>query len=148
MQFTVGDRTFSAGRMNARTQFHVLRRLAPLLDGVKTLLDAETLGKLARQGGQVQLADMDFAPLAGKLASLPDEDLDYVLNACLKVTEVRQEDGGFAPVSAANGALLFPFGLAETLAIVWNVLRVNYADFFGSLPAALSAGQKTPPSNG
>ena len=30
------------------------------------------------------------------VGELPDADVDYILNACLDVTQIRQDTGGFA----------------------------------------------------
>ena len=90
MQFTIKDKTFSAGLMPAIKQFHVVRRLTPLVDAAKDMLDDKAVKKLM-EGGKtedVQLSDFQFGPIASVLASLPDADFEYIVNACLDVTEL------------------------------------------------------------
>ena len=66
---------------------------------------------------------------------------------CLDVTELKQPDGGFAPVRV-KGVVMFPFDLSTLIGIVWNVLKGNLSGFFGDLGSALSAKGPTSPSNG
>lgn len=130
MQFTIKDKTFSAGLMPAIKQFHVVRRLTPLVDAAKDMLDDKAVKRLM-EGGKtedVQLSDFHLGPIASVLASLPDADFEYVVNACLDVTELKQPDGGFAPVRV-KGVVMFPFDLSTLIGIVWNVLKGNLPVF-------------------
>ena len=116
MQFTIKDKTFSAGLMPAIKQFHVVRRLTPLVDAAKDMLDDKAVKRLM-EGGKtedVQLSDFQFGPIASVLASLPDADFEYIVNACLDVTELEQPDGGFAPVRV-KGVVMFPFDLSTLI---------------------------------
>lgn len=148
MRVTIKDRTFSTGVMSAKKQFHVLRRLLPLMDGMKDILDSSALKKLFREGAErVRISEIELAPLTEKLASLPDADFDYIMDACLDVTEMQQADGGFAPVRK-NGVVLFPLELAVVMAIVWHVLKENYASFFSDLSSAFPGMAGRLKSNG
>ena len=84
MQFTIKDKTFDSGRLNAFQQLHVVRRLAPV---------TERLVALAGSAGDPEAF---LGPLARTVGELPDADVDYILNACLDVTQIRQDTGGFA----------------------------------------------------
>lgn len=58
MQFTIKDKTFDSGRLNAFQQLHVVRRLAPVTSGSwprrKARGDPEAfLGPLARTVGEL-----------------------------------------------------------------------------------------------
>ena len=74
MQFTIKDKTFDSGRLNAFQQLHVVRRLAPV---------TERLVALAGSAGDPEAF---LGPLARTVGELPDADVDYILNACLDVT--------------------------------------------------------------
>lgn len=79
MQFTIKDKTFDSGRLNAFQQLHVVRRLAPV---------TERLVALAGSAGDPEAF---LGPLARTVGELPDVDVDYILNACLDVTQIRQD---------------------------------------------------------
>ena len=76
MQFTIKDKTFDSGRLNAFQQLHVVRRLAPV---------TERLVALAGSAGDPEAF---LGPLARTVGELPDADVDYILNACLDVTQI------------------------------------------------------------
>ena len=97
MQFTIKDKTFDSGRLNAFQQLHVVRRLAPV---------TERLVALAGSAGDPEAF---LGPLARTVGELPDADVDYILNACLDVTQIRQDTGGFARLRV-NGVMHVPAG--------------------------------------
>ena len=104
MQFTIKDKTFDSGRLNAFQQLHVVRRLAPV---------TERLVALAGSAGDPEAF---LGPLARTVGELPDADVDYILNACLDVTQIRQDTGGFARLRV-NGVVMFPLDLTMLLGI-------------------------------
>ena len=118
MQFTIKDKTFDSGRLNAFQQLHVVRRLAPVTE------------RLARTVGE-----------------LPDADVDYILNACLDVTQIRQDTGGFARLRV-NGVVMFPLDLTMLLGIAAHVLKDNLSGFFADLPSILNRAGKAAESDG
>ena len=115
MQFTIKDKTFDSGRLNAFQQLHVVRRLA--------------------------------GPLARTVGELPDADVDYILNACLDVTQIRQDTGGFARLRV-NGVVMFPLDLTMLLGIAAHVLKDNLSGFFADLPSVLNRAGKAAESDG
>ena len=124
MQFTIKDKTFDSGRLNAFQQLHVVRRLAPV---------TERLVALAGSAGDPEAF---LGPLARTVGELPDADVDYILNACLDVTQIRQDTGGFARLRV-NGVIMFPLDLTMLLGIAAHVLKDNLSGFFADLPSVL-----------
>ncbi|MFQ8889033.1 MAG: phage tail assembly chaperone [Bilophila wadsworthia] len=116
MQFTIKDKTFDSGRLNAFQQLHVVRRLAPV---------TERLVALAGSAGDPEAF---LGPLARTVGELPDADVDYILNACLDVTQIRQDTGGFARLRV-NGVVMFPLDLTMLLGIAAHVLKDNLSGF-------------------
>lgn len=82
---TIGEHTFILGKMPVRKQFHVARRLAPLFSSF-----VGQDGGIA--GAKRDLASMQVGPIADALSSMKDEDCDYVLDACLGVVKIMQND--------------------------------------------------------
>mgnify|MGYP000094691481 CR=1 FL=1 len=121
MQFTIKDKTFDSGRLNAFQQLHVVRRLAPVTERL--------------------------VALAGSAGELPDADVDYILNACLDVTQIRQDTGGFARLRV-NGVIMFPLDLTMLLGIAAHVLKDNLSGFFADLPSVLNRAGKAAESDG
>ena len=109
MEFAIKDVRYRACVMDAFTQLHVVRRLAPVLGTMAPLV-----GKDAERDQDVLLKG-----LADCVAGLKDEDVEYILNACLDAAERRNQGGGWAPV----------------LLIAFHVIRHNLSGFFADLPS-------------
>lgn len=119
-EFEVAGVAYRSGRLNAREQFHVARRLAPIFS---------TLTEAAATGGEP-----DFAPIAQAVASMPDGDADFVLTKTLAVVE-RKQGTVWVRLQSSNGALMFEdLGMMEMLQIAWAVLQENLSGFFPAAP--------------
>jgi hypothetical protein len=115
----VNGNVYRIGRMDARKQFHVSRRLAPLLAG----LGGAISGKKAD-------AAATFQPIAEALAQMSDEDTDYILDNCLAVVS-RQQGNQFAPVMARGGSMMFEdIDLPTMMQLTIAVIRENLGGFF------------------
>lgn len=118
----VGDHFYRIGTMDARKQFHVARRLAPVLAGL-----SESAGK---SGGGLAKQIM---PIAEALSKMSDEDVDYVLDTCLAVCQRAQGGGQFASVCASNGGLMFQdIDMPQMIQLTVAVIQGNMSGFFGA----------------
>jgi hypothetical protein len=126
--FEAGGHEYSAGKLDAKRQFHILRRLLPVFGGV------------AANGRTANLTD--GATMKGALdalGTLPDEQFDYIADHCLSVVK-RKDAGIWAAVSspAPGGGRVIMYDdmdLAAIGVIVYNVLKRNLSGFFGALPS-------------
>lgn len=97
---------YSIGKLSAKQQFHVSRRIAPIvptLIPVFVRLAAGGRGITEDPGG---MADV-LQPLADGLAAMKDEDADYVLDTCMQAVQRRQEHGWTAIWSAGQRVPMF-----------------------------------------
>jgi hypothetical protein len=129
MVFTVKDKEYSAGKLDAKRQFHVLRRLAPLLGGV------------VAHGGVNMNEDEGIGEFLNGIGTLPDDAADYVLDHCLSVVK-RNDGGAWCAITAAapNGHRVMQYDdmdMIEMLTVVFYVLRHNISGFFDALPSDL-----------
>lgn len=125
--FTIGGLNYRSTRMDAFTQFHVLRRLTPVISSLKDLATAAPSVDLQASIG----------PLAAAIAAMSDADCNYVLGACLGVVQ-RQEPGdrGWARIwNADTKHVMFQdIDMAVMLQIALNVLQDAFTSFFSALP--------------
>lgn len=129
-EIKVGDHLYRIGRLDARKQFHVARRLAPVLAGL-----SGSAGKTS--GGLVA----QLMPIADALSKMADEDVDYVLDTCLAVCQRAQQGGQYAAVTVANGGLMFQdIDMAQMIKLTVAVIQGNMAGFFDAAPADLPVG--------
>lgn len=130
---------YRIGKLSAMQQFHVLRRLAPLLKGfVEVFRDAVSQGKsgadlasLIRSGELNPLSAVE--PIVEAISSMSDVDGEYVLNACLAVCARQVEGGrGWAPLRNSGGMMFADIDLQTMMTLTWKVLESNLAGFFSS----------------
>lgn len=130
----VGGFSYRIGRIDARKQFHVSRRLMPLLAG---LGGAAALKSQAGADGFKKF----LVPISEVLSKMSDEDVDYVLDACLSVCQRLQPNGQGAPVMARGGGMMFnDIDMGQMVQLSVHVIRENLSGFF---PAATA---ESPPA--
>lgn len=129
IRFEIKDKEYSAGRLDAKRQFHITRRLGPFI------------GSIAKDGDFNSLKEEAvIAALLDVAAEMPDESLDYVIDNCLGVA--KRKDGPLW----ANITTLTPSGerilqyqdiddMVSMLTIVFHVLKGNMSGFFDALPS-------------
>lgn len=129
-QFTFHGVTYSVGNINGVDQFHLFRRLAPMVATMGVQMFQLLSGKQAAEGMSKTDWMLLAAPLVGEMAKMPQEDVDYIIQNSLKV--VRRRDGdAWAPLLNAQGQLMFQnLGMVAMLRIILEVLRHNLDDFF------------------
>lgn len=117
----INGNLYRIGHMDARKQFHVSRRLAPLLAGLGSAL-ADKKSDLAAT----------FQPIAEALSKMSNEDMDYVLDNCLAVVS-RQQGNQFAPVMSRGGGMMFEdIDLPTMMQLAIAVIRENLGGFFSA----------------
>lgn len=145
------------GKMDPRTQFHVARRLSPLLGTiVATIREGGMLDRVAQnapeateggsEGGEaaklkpalLALSDEDIESLkamAQALADLDDASLDYILDKTLVMVERASTGGGFTPIMAKSGVMMFDdITMPAMLQLAWGVIQENLMGFFPGRP--------------
>lgn len=129
-QFTFHGVTYLVGNINGVEQFHLFRRLAPMVATMGVQMFQLLSGKQAAQ----EMSKTDWmllaAPLVGEMAKMPQEDVDYIIQNSLKVVR-RREGDAWAPLLNVQGQLMFQnLGMVAMLRIILEVLRHNLDDFF------------------
>jgi hypothetical protein len=139
----INGHTYQIGNLDAKRQFHVVRRLAPVLAAggaaARAWLQRADAGA---SGGDVASLDGLFAafgPLAEALGGMTDEATDYVINTCLAACR-RQNGGTWALVATQGGAIMFSdLTMAEMLRLTLLVLQENLSGFLGEIGGAMNA---------
>ncbi|MCL1939535.1 MAG: hypothetical protein FWG04_02605 [Desulfovibrionaceae bacterium] len=141
MEFTIANTVYRAGKLDAFKQLHIVRRLTPCIGPLVSLaaIDSEKFKVEKDAAGKIIKIDGDFNqvadPLVKAITALSDEDVEYVLNVCLEVTERKQSGGKWAPLRV-NGVTMFDgLALPAMLQIAYHVILENLTDFFSGLPS-------------
>lgn len=145
MDKLIDGMSYRFGQLTPMTQFHVARRLAPVLMSVGTSIDAVFQAMDAEQGVGPETLQA-VSPIVEAISKLSDQDSEYVIKACLSVVSVAQQ-GGYAPVlNQATGQLMFStIRMPTMLKLVYEVAQKDLGDFFVSpAPDSASSGTSTP----
>jgi hypothetical protein len=143
-EFRIGDHQYrTRGKMNARAQFHVARRLAPLVSQLATL---GPLLQAATEGGDGLAVELFARPLTDALVKMTDTDCDYVLDHCLGLVQRLQGGNGSGQQvwsdiwnARASRMQFEDIELPEMLQIAVEVLQESIGGFFATSPVAAMA---------
>ena len=133
----IGGSKYRIGVMDAMTQFHVSRRLAPLIAsyGVSLSQIVGTLGKKKISDEQHQNV---FGPVVEIMAAMKDADCEFIIFSCLRVTQ-RQVGESWAAVSLGPGKLMFEdLDLQGMIRLVVEVVKSNLGPFILELLGGLT----------
>lgn len=138
-EFDLGGHTYRIRKLPAMQQFHVHRRIAPLLP---PLLPAfSTIVKQRKEGGNA----MDFLeslapllqPVADALADLKDEHAEFVYGNCLSAVQ-RKDGKGWANIYIlSTGSLMFQdIDAVQQIRMVVRVIQDSLGPFIQGLLTA------------
>ena len=151
-ELEIGGNAYRINSMPAMTQFHVMRKLGPVLPGIVPVL-AQAAAALPQADGQedggtmttvdgVAAIAMAARPLLDGLAAMADADAEYVINHCLSAVMRRDPGGKSWNAVSRDGVTMFDdIDLMTSMQIVWAVLRENYTSFFRAASTALAPAQ-------
>lgn len=116
-----------SGKMDAVTQFHVARKIAPVL------AEMEKVGNLIARKDQITTEDAlaCIGPLTRGLAGLPDADCDYIIAKCLAVVQRKVTDTTWSNVwnKEARAIQFADLDLAGLAQLILMVFREHLASF-------------------
>lgn len=142
----INGETYRLGKMPARTQFHVLRRIMPVMASLAPVAIALGLAKPEGGAGDEPMEVDKFfgmiGPMAEGLARMADADMDFVINNVMAQT-AKNVNGQWAPMLAPDG-FTFMFqdmGMELMLQLTLAGIRENFGNFFDLLRLAGLAPQ-------
>lgn len=126
--------TYSVGKLNALTQFHISRRVAPILASMGISLAA------LKAGAKISVEDMavSLGPVSEVLANMSDEHVEYIIATTLAVVRRKQSTDAqgkatWAPVARGAQLMFDDIDMAAMLRLVVAVLQENLANFLREL---------------
>lgn len=100
MNVTINGVEYSTGKLDAFRQFHITRRLLPVMLGLAGA--ADSVAAILSGSGAPNPAELQ--PMADAIAGMSDTDAEYVLQNCLAVCQ-RQSGQGWQTVFRFGGGL-------------------------------------------
>ncbi|EOQ63902.1 hypothetical protein F935_01532 [Acinetobacter calcoaceticus ANC 3811] len=162
---------YTIGRLNAVDQFHVSRKIAPIVPKLMPIIAEVAKGDLSKVIASIEaneekaeiasesvgndedtkepevipdledltpLADA-FSPLMEVFASMPEEDVNFIIYKCLGVVK-----RGGAVVCRNNTIMFDNLDMTELLPLVIATIRLNLGNFILGLLTQASSMQKQP----
>ncbi len=139
-EFQIGDKKFKCGKLDAFRQFHIVRRIGPLLSDLFPALGriSKTQKELAGLSEEEKFDEIAEAigPILEGFSKLSDADSEYVLYRLLSVVEVQQPEynGAWAKVSTDTQLIMQTLELPVLLQAAGRSLMFNMSGFFALLP--------------
>lgn len=161
LRISTGGHDYVIGKLDAMSQLHVSRRIAPIIPVLVPMIQEMAKGDIQELATKLKqatddesqalaVADADlsglasaFQPFADALAEMSEENTDYVVKTCLSV--VKRDNGGtLAPVCLNSHLMFSDLELGQILPLVIAVLRVSLGNFIqGLLTKAMATEQPT-----
>lgn len=128
----INGQEYQLAKLNALAQWHVTRRLGPILTTMGVSI------QVLRSGMKLDLDDFVnlLSPIMDIVSKMPDEEMNYILFTCLNTVK-RKTEAGWAPVTASGNLLMFSdIEMPTMIQIVVAVLKENLGPFLMGLGAA------------
>ncbi|ARG37155.1 MULTISPECIES: phage tail assembly chaperone [Acinetobacter] len=151
----IGEHAYTIGRLNALDQFHVSRKIAPIIPTLMPIITEVAKGDFAKVIESIEAVDgkddeavdgkdlTGLQPLAEALepfmeafAKMPEDDVNYIIHKCLSVVK-----RGSAIVCRGQSIMFDDLDMAQILPLVIAVIRVSMANFIQGLLTKASSIQ-------
>lgn len=135
--FSFGGRNFKLNKIDAFKQFHIVRRIGPILsDLLPALKDAKKLQNLSTISEEEKFDEMAkiASPIMTGLSKLSDADSELVLFGLLQSVEIQQTAGNWAKISNGSMLLIQDLELPMLLQLAGRAFMYNLTSFFSGLP--------------
>jgi tail assembly chaperone len=136
VEFTAGAVRYQTGRINARQQWNIVRRLSPVIAEVLPALNKLSLDK-GDVGTDLKVATIQ--PFMDAIGKLSDTDSDYIIDTCMRAA-TRGRESGWSRVMTPDGQFMFDdIDMRTMLEITVRTLLENLGDFMSALPGITDA---------
>lgn len=137
VEITLNEQQYRVGKLDAMKQFHVTRRIGPLLPKlVPALMGKDKLLAVIGSDALTEQAAIDaaeaVAPFVNALADMTDEASEYVITACMGVV-TRQQANGWRPVWGGGTSLFDDMDMGVIGPLVVRVISESLGPFLRGL---------------
>lgn len=150
-EFDLGADTFRIGKLNAFQQFHLSRKVAPMIPTlIPVFLKLKGADKAAAAEGAADAAPLSsdlgalaelMQPFAEGIAAMPDETAEFILSTCLGAVQRKQGTAWFPVWSASQNVCMFDdIDLGVMMKLSFRVITESLGPFL----RGMLTGQSTP----
>lgn len=130
---TISGQKYRIGDLTPKEQFHVARRIAPIISDIAGAAVAalRAPGALDPDKMTEEAIGALLVSFAGGLGKMKNDEADYVIDTCLSACTRDQGNGQWAPVAGRQGGMMFAdIKLPEMVQLVVAVVQENLGGFF------------------
>lgn len=129
--FQLGGKNFKLSKIDAFKQFHIVRRIGPILsEMLSAMKDIQKVSK----DDQLESVAKIAAPIMNGLSKLSDADSELVMFGLLSAVEMQQASGNWARVSTGSMLMIQDMELPVMLQLAGRAFMFNLSSFFSALP--------------
>jgi len=144
-EFEFNGHDYRIGKLSAFQQFHVHRKIAPLIPALIPIFMKLKAGGL--KGDLVSLPEL-LQPFADGLSAMQDEAAEYVIGTCLSVLQRKnKEKGNWVSIWNPSGKVFMFAELNEDMSsmipLVVRVIKDSLGPFLSGLLAGTSQQTET-----
>lgn len=132
--FSIGGKNFQLSKIDAVKQFHIVRRIGPILAKMLPAITSLQKSKTADDSKNEEMLVAFAGPVMEGLSTLSDSDADAVLFGLLQAVEVQQSAGNWAKVCSGSILMIQDIELPILLQLAGRALMFNLSGFFAALP--------------
>jgi len=144
--FQVGDREFKLSKIDPFKQFHIVRRLGPILGDIipvaqkiKGKLSGDSTGS---EEDKFQAIAELAKPVMDGISKLSDEDANRVLLGLLNSVEMKQQPkGNWARIARDENIMIQDLELPVLLQVAGRAFAYNLSSFFSIAHPASQGGK-------
>ena len=133
-KFSIGGKNFQLSKIDAFKQFHIVRRVGPILAELVPSLSEFKGRDLKDEKQNLEVLAKIATPVMSGLSKLSDADSETVLFGLLSAVEVQQSVG-WAKVSQNGMLMMQDLELPVLLQLAAKSFMYNLQGFFSALPA-------------
>ncbi len=145
---SINGHDYKFGQIPALAQFHIVRRLAPVIGELLAAIGPSF------KGGKSDVTEGEMlkalGPITIALSKLSDEEANYILFGLLKPVTRKQVGGGWASISTGETMMFEDIDMKVMVQLSVKSFMRNLGGFINALPSGLreGAGQAMVQSNG
>lgn len=128
---------FQISKLSAMKQFHITRRIAPLLSDLIPVAKSVNKNDIENMSEDERLDHVAkvITPVMDGLSKLNDKDAEFVLYSLLSCVEMKQKEyGSWVKISNGDNLQIQNLELPLLLQVAGHAFMFNLKGFFGGLP--------------
>jgi hypothetical protein len=139
--FSFGNREFQLSKLDAFKQFHIVRRIAPIMSELMPAMKSigvlptkpEDVAKLT-DDKKLEAVAKFAAPVMNGLSKLSDQDSEFVLLNLLSSVAMKQTAGNWASVATPTMLMMQDLELPQLMQLAGRAFMYNLSGFIAASP--------------